>query len=121
LLSELLGGFGIAIVVFLNHYPLEKVEETVWDDHGFSAGQIHETLNIKPGLLTDWVFGGLNYQIEHHLWPNMPRHNLTATSVEVKKLCQKHNLPYRAPAIIPGIQGLLSFLGEIAQLAAVPE
>ena len=59
LISECLGGFGIAIVVFLNHYPLEKVEESVWDGHGFCAGQIHTTMNIQRGVIVDWFFGGV--------------------------------------------------------------
>ena len=59
LISECLGGFGIAIVVFLNHYPLDKVEESVWDGHGFCAGQILTTMNIQRGLITDWFFGGV--------------------------------------------------------------
>jgi fatty acid desaturase len=120
LISECLGGFGIAIVVFLNHYPLDKVEESVWDGHGFCAGQILTTMNIQRGLITDWFFGGLNYQIEHHLWPNLPRHHLKAVSFEVEKLCQKHNLPYRAPPMHTGVAQLLGYLGKIAQLAAVP-
>lgn len=31
---------------------------------------------MRPGILIDWLWGGLNYQIEHHLFPSMPRHNL---------------------------------------------
>ena len=31
---------------------------------------------MRPGLVIDWLWGGLNYQIEHHLFPTMPRHNL---------------------------------------------
>jgi fatty acid desaturase len=120
LISECLGGFGIAIVVFLNHYPLEKVEESVWDGHGFCAGQIHTTMNIQRGVIVDWFFGGLNYQIEHHLWPTLPRHHLKAASFEVEKICQKHKLPYRAPPMYDGVAQLLGYLGKIAKLAAVP-
>ena len=50
----------------------------------------------------------------------MPRHNLTAASVEVEKLCKKHNLPYRAPPPLKGVGVLLEFMGKIAKLAAVP-
>lgn len=116
--SEFVGGFGIAAVVFMNHYPLEKIQDTVWDGHGFSAGQIHETMNVQRGLVTDWVFGGLNYQIEHHLWPTMPRHNLKAVSFRVEEMCKKHKLPYRNPPPHEGVAILLQFLGKYARMAA---
>nr|ADD51570.1 delta-8 fatty acid desaturase [Euglena gracilis] len=115
--SELVGGFGIAIVVFMNHYPLEKIGDSVWDGHGFSVGQIHETMNIRRGIITDWFFGGLNYQIEHHLWPTLPRHNLTAVSYQVEQLCQKHNLPYRNPLPHEGLVILLRYLAVFARMA----
>lgn len=121
MISELVGGFGIAIVVFMNHYPLEKIGDTVWDGHGFSAGQIHETMNVQRGIVTDWVFGGLNYQIEHHLWPTLPRHNLKTVSFRVEELCKKHNLPYRNPPPHEGLAILLQFLGKFARMAAAPK
>lgn len=38
--------------------------------------QLYTTRNMRPGIFIDWLWGGLNYQIEHHLFPSMPRHNL---------------------------------------------
>jgi fatty acid desaturase len=38
--------------------------------------QVLTSRNIRGGRLTDWVLGGLNYQIEHHLFPSMPRPSL---------------------------------------------
>jgi len=117
LISELLGGFGIGAVVFQNHYPLDKMSETVWDEYGFSVGQIYETMNIKGGLVTDWVFGGLNYQIEHHLWPNLPRHHLAAIAPEVEAICIKHGIPYRAPPAHKGMGILLGYCQKIAKMS----
>jgi fatty acid desaturase len=42
----------------------------------------------------DLVLGGLNYQIEHHLFPNMPRPNLRHAQPLVRAFCQQHGLPY---------------------------
>ena len=76
LISEFLGGFGIAIVVFLNHYPLDKVEESVWHRYGFCAGQILTTMNIQRGLITDAIIVALPamYYVDcipvlQKLWP----------------------------------------------------
>ncbi len=38
--------------------------------------------------------GGLNYQIEHHLFPTLPRHNLRKVAAAVQALCEKHGLVY---------------------------
>jgi fatty acid desaturase len=40
------------------------------------------------------VVGGLNYQIEHHLFPTMPRPNLRRAQPLVQGFCSQHGLPY---------------------------
>lgn len=44
----------------------------------------------------DWFHGGLQFQIEHHLFPRVPRRNLRRIAPAVKKFCKKHDLPYRS-------------------------
>jgi fatty acid desaturase len=46
------------------------------------------------GSLRFPVLGGLNYQIEHHLFPNMPRPNLRRAQPLVRAFCSQHNIPY---------------------------
>src|SRR5262249_23750162 len=46
------------------------------DEHGFLRRQVLTSRNIRGGWFTDLVLGGLNYQIEHHLFPSMPRPSL---------------------------------------------
>lgn len=69
----------------------------------------------------DFCFGagGLNYQIEHHLFPSLPRHNLGKVVPEVKKLCKRHGLVYEACSMSVGTQRVLKCLGEIASHAKV--
>ncbi|GLT54188.1 hypothetical protein SLA2020_274080 [Shorea laevis] len=52
------------------------------------------TLDISCPTWMDWFHGGLQFQIEHHLFPRLPRRNLRKVSPFVKELCKKHNLPY---------------------------
>ncbi|WCJ29607.1 Fatty acid/sphingolipid desaturase [Euphorbia peplus] len=54
------------------------------------------TLNINCSPWMDWFHGGLQFQIEHHLFPRLPRYNLRRISPFVIELCKKHNLPYNA-------------------------
>nr|WDP79932.1 delta 6 fatty acly desaturase [Ruditapes philippinarum] len=57
--------------------------------------QLDSTCNVAPSFFNDWFSGHLNYQIEHHLWPMMPRHNFSKIAPLVKSLCKKHNVEYR--------------------------
>lgn len=49
---------------------------------------------MTPGAFTDWLWGGLNYQVEHHLFPTMPRCNLNRAMQLVKAFCAENNLEY---------------------------
>ncbi|XP_054808212.1 delta(8)-fatty-acid desaturase 2 [Prosopis cineraria] len=58
--------------------------------------QTSGTLDISCSSWMDWFFGGLNFQLEHHLFPRLPRCQLRKVSPLVIDLCKKHNLPYRS-------------------------
>jgi fatty acid desaturase len=50
--------------------------------------------NVAGSRLVDFVLGGLNYQIEHHLFPNMPRPSLRLAQPLVRAFCDEHGLTY---------------------------
>lgn len=56
--------------------------------------QITTTRNIHAGVFTDLAMGGLNYQIEHHLFPYLPRPNLSKAQRFVKDFCRERGIPY---------------------------
>ncbi|GKU88013.1 hypothetical protein SLEP1_g2328 [Rubroshorea leprosula] len=58
--------------------------------------QTSGTLDISCSSWMDWFFGGLQFQLEHHLFPRLPRCQLRKISPLVRDLCKKHNLPYRS-------------------------
>jgi fatty acid desaturase len=64
------------------------------DDSDFLRRQVLTARNVRGGWLTDLVLGGLNYQIEHHLFPNMPRPSLRRARQAVRAFCLDHGLPY---------------------------
>src|SRR5262249_9140462 len=61
--------------------------------------QLLTTRNVRPGVVVDLLFGGLNYQIEHHLFPAMPRPHLRRARDIVRRFCREHDLPYRESGI----------------------
>jgi fatty acid desaturase len=60
----------------------------------FARRQVITARNITGGRCTSFVFGGLNYQIEHHLFPTMPRPNLVRAQELVRGFCVENGLGY---------------------------
>ncbi|KAB2052387.1 hypothetical protein ES319_A12G117200v1 [Gossypium barbadense] len=58
--------------------------------------QTNGTLDISCSPWMDWFFGGLQFQLEHHLFPRLPRCHLRQVAPLVRDLCNKHNLPYNS-------------------------
>jgi len=68
--------------------------EVFSDKRNFVRSQLASTRNVAGGWFNDWFTGGLNRQIEHHLFPTLPRHNLHKAQKLVVALCSKHGLFY---------------------------
>jgi fatty acid desaturase len=64
------------------------------DRSDFLRRQVLTSRNVHGGWLTDFAFGGLNHQIEHHLFPSMPRPNLRRSQPLVRAFCQQQGLSY---------------------------
>lgn len=61
----------------------------------FYLRQILGSVNYPTGSnFNDFFYGWLNYQIEHHLWPDLPLSQYQKLQPQVKELCRKHNIPY---------------------------
>ena len=56
--------------------------------------QLKATCNLEKSAFNDWFTGHLNFQIEHHLFPTMPRHNLYKIQPLIQSLCKKYNINY---------------------------
>ena len=76
------------------------------DRRDFLRRQVLTSRNVRGGVLVDLVLGGLNYQIEHHLFPNMPRPNLRHAQPIIRQFCRDNGLAY----------GDASLLGSYAQV-----
>lgn len=89
-LSEVMSGLMLSFVFIQNHNSME-IYSTPKD---FYTSQIISTRDVRFSAFHDWFTGGLNVQIEHHLFPTMPRHNLWKIAKEVQGICEKHGLTY---------------------------
>uniref|UniRef100_A0A803NG03 Cytochrome b5 heme-binding domain-containing protein n=1 Tax=Cannabis sativa TaxID=3483 RepID=A0A803NG03_CANSA len=85
---------GIQHVQFcLNHFSA-NVYVGLPSSYDWFEKQTKGTLNILCPSWMDWFHGGLQFQIEHHLFPRLPKSQLRKISPFVYELCKKHNLPY---------------------------
>lgn len=78
--------------------------------------QVLGSANYKTGGdLNDWLHLYLNYQIEHHLWPDAPMRSLQWLQPKVQALCEKHGLPYVQESLWARLGKLRDiFMGETA-------
>lgn len=110
--SECLCGILLSVAFVVGHngmayYDADKKPE-------FSELQVTTTRNVHDDPLTGWFMGGLHYQIEHHLFPAMPRHNLAKIKPRVEALCRKYDIPYRCTTLWQGLKEVVGCLDEVA-------
>jgi fatty acid desaturase len=75
--------------------------------------QVLTSRNIRGGPFTDFVLGGLNYQIEHHLFPSMPRPNLRHAQAVVRRFCEDHGVSYAESSVLVSYSTALRHLHTV--------
>ena len=92
--------------------PEGKVIENEWAIH-----QIKTTANFSPNnKLISWFVGGLNYQIEHHLFPRISHIHYPALSEIVKKHCEAFQLPYHCfPTLGEAVRSHIRAVKQLGQ------
>merc|ERR1712151_538498 len=101
-------------VTSMSHLPMPISSDKDSEKDWFSL-QVTTTQNVHGGLFNDWFTGHLNYQIEHHLWPTMPRHNYYAVAPRVKALCEKHGLKYTSRGLFQAFCDIVHKLDVVAE------
>ncbi|KAM9531167.1 acyl-CoA Delta-6 desaturase-like isoform 1-T2 [Salvelinus alpinus] len=100
-------------VTQMNHLPMEMDHERHQD---WLTMQLSATCNIEQSTFNDWFSGHLNFQIEHHLFPTMPRHNYHLVAPLVRALCEKHGVPYQVKTLQKGITDVFRSLKKSGDL-----
>jgi fatty acid desaturase len=79
----------------------------------FLPKQVLTTRNVTGGAAIDWLLGGLNHQIEHHLFPSMPRPNLRRAGSVVRAHCAEVGLPYASESLMDSLVLTIRHLREV--------
>jgi len=101
LLMHLIAGFTLAAIFQPAHvipeteFPLPDKDLTI--DNNWAIHQLETTSNFAPkSTILYWLIGGLNYQVEHHLFPNICHVHYKKISKIVKATAEEFNLPYHS-------------------------
>nr|XP_057931938.1 acyl-CoA 6-desaturase isoform X2 [Doryrhamphus excisus] len=100
-------------VTQMNHLPMDIDHEKHQD---WLTMQLQATCNIEKSFFNDWFSGHLNFQIEHHLFPTMPRHNFHRVAPLVHALCKKHKIPYQVKSLRQGLADVIKSLKTSGEL-----
>jgi fatty acid desaturase len=79
--------------------------------------QVLTSRNVRGSRFTDWLLGGLNYQIEHHLFPSMPRPNLRRAQPLVRRFCAERDVRYVETGLFDSYAQVLRHLHEVGEPA----
>jgi len=85
----------------------------------FARRQVVTARNITGGRFTDFMLGGLNYQIEHHLFPSMPRPNLRRVQGLVRDFCVAADLCYREESFAGSFRQIVQHLSDVGAASRV--
>lgn len=96
-----------------NHKGMPVLDK---DNHlDFLRKQVLTSRNIQAHPITDFWYGGLNYQIEHHLFPTMPRNQLRESQAIVVDFCRQKGIPYHETSILGSYREIISYLHEVSE------
>jgi fatty acid desaturase len=83
------------------------------DELDFLRKQVLTSRNIRGDRFVDWLLGGLNYQIEHHLFPSMPRPSLRRAQPIVRAFCAEIGVSYTEVGAGESYATVLRHLDEV--------
>jgi fatty acid desaturase len=107
----LLGLYGGSIVA-PNHKGMPLLPDDT--DLDFLHRQVLTARNVSGSRFVDICYGGLNFQIEHHLFPTLPRNRLRKAQVEVKAFCEELSIPYCETSVIQSYREIFAFLSRVS-------
>jgi fatty acid desaturase/predicted heme/steroid binding protein len=121
--AQAICGLLLALVFGLGHngmavYP-SKDKPDYWTLQVSTTRDVKGSQYIPQGVV-DWFMGGLQHQVEHHLFLSMPRHNLGKAFKAVRAFCSEHNLHHHTTTMLQGTSEILEHLHRMGELLEGP-
>lgn len=127
LLMQFISGIILTVVFQLAHtvegtsHPLPKTDYTI--ENNWAVHQLNTTVNFsRKNKLLSWYVGGLNFQVEHHLFPNICHVHYPAVSEIVKSTCDEFGIPYlENPTFISALKSHIKAVISFGKLPNINE
>src|SRR5581483_1553305 len=111
LIHQALSGIYLGLSFAANHKGMLILDKENQMD--FLRQQVLTTRNLKAHALTDFVFGPLGCQIEHHLFPGMPRNKLREAATIVQTFCQERSIAYYESGVFQSYREIFQHLHQV--------
>jgi fatty acid desaturase len=111
LIHKLAMGLYLGSTFAPNHKGMQLLESGSRMD--FLRRQVVTSRNVRATVFNDMWYGGLNYQIEHHLFPAMPRANLGKAQRITRAYCVAHGIAYHATGVRQSYREILAYLHAV--------
>lgn len=111
LIHKLATGLYLGSVFAPNHKGMLITEHNSKID--FLSRQVLTARNVRASVFIDQWYGGLNYQIEHHLFPTMPRSSLAEGQRLIRTYCEKHGVSYHETSVAQSYREILAYLHAV--------
>jgi len=97
LLADIMNSYWIALTIQATHFtePLQP-DDAIKNKGKWYISQLDSSVNFKGNRWQSILWGHLNYQVEHHLFPDIPAHRYPDMALEVQAVCKQFNLPYKS-------------------------
>ena len=112
LVHQVVTGFYLANVFAPNHKGMLMVSKDTKLD--FLRQQVLTARNIRSNPITDFMYGGLNNQIEHHLFPTMPRNKLRKAGKLITGFCVARGIPCHETGVLGSQKEILQYLHQVS-------
>jgi fatty acid desaturase len=98
-----------------NHIGMEVIPAGTKMD--FLSKQVRTSRNIRGGRAMTILMGGLNHQVEHHLFPSMARPHLASARRMVREACAREGIPYTETSLARAYQQVIAYMNRVGQFA----
>ncbi|KAF7873970.1 hypothetical protein EAF04_002642 [Stromatinia cepivora] len=104
----------------LSHFAMSTSDLGVHES--FAQKMIRTTMDVECPPWMDFLHGGLQFQVVHHLYPRLPRHNLRRAQRYVRAFCEDVGIPYVIFGFVGANKEIIEKLGEVVgQLRVLEE
>jgi len=101
------------IQIVMNHFPCPIFEDL--EEDNFVVHQLRSSMAVQSNTYSHWFYGGLQFQVEHHLFPMMPRHNLRKVKPYILELCRKYDIEYLENSFWGAVKDIFYILRDVAK------